>query len=178
MDSFHPLLDRTIPAGENGKYLGSSSHSEESMFGTMYATVYDPMGLAQAFVHEMAHHKLRALGISTEGTSGLIVNPPDELYASPIRKDKLRPMSAVFHAEYSFIYVTALDIRMIELETADDKKANLLKLLARNVIRMEEGFDTIWKNIKVDHDGRKFVDSFLRWAEQIIYRGKVMLDTL
>ncbi|MGA9770746.1 MAG: HEXXH motif-containing putative peptide modification protein [Blastocatellia bacterium] len=176
MDSFHPMIDLSIPREKFGTFHGSSSHSEESTFGTMFATFYDPLGLAQAFVHEMAHHKLRALGISVETTTGLITNPPDELYASPIRKDKLRPMSAVFHAEYSFMYVTALDIKMIESESQPQNITNLLSLLARNVRRMEEGLDVIQKHIKTDADGRTFIDGFLNWAERVIDKGNALLD--
>jgi hypothetical protein len=175
MDSFNPMIDLTIPRERYGTWRGSSSHSEESMFGTMFGTFYDPLGLAQAFVHEMAHQKLRALGISVETTTGLITNPPSELYASPIRKDKLRPMSAVFHAEYSFIYVTALDIKMIEAENQQQNITKLLSLLARNVRRMEEGLSVIQKHIKVDSDGRIFIDAFFNWAECVINKGNALL---
>lgn len=176
MDSFHPMIDLAIPRERYGTWHGSSSHSEESMFGTMFGTFYDPLGLAQAFVHEMAHQKLRALGISVETTTGLITNPPYELYASPIRKDKLRPMSAVFHAEYSFIYVTALDIKMIEAESQHENITNLLSLLARNVRRMEEGLDVIQKHIKVDSDGRTFIEGFFNWSERVINKGNALLE--
>jgi hypothetical protein len=175
MDSFHPMIDLDVPAEKFGVVLGSSSHSEEAMFGTMYATFHDPLGLAQAFVHEMAHQKLRALGISFETTTGLITNRADELFVSPIRKDRPRPMSAVFHAEYSFIYVTALDIKMIEAEDDARDKAALLTLLARNVARMEEGLRVIRQHIKVDADGRHFVSGFCDWAESIIARGNTLL---
>ena len=45
---------------------GSASHAFESHVGTMCATVADPVGLAQALVHELAHTKLRCLGIWLE----------------------------------------------------------------------------------------------------------------
>lgn len=175
MDSFHPMIDLDVPPEKFGTVLGSSSHSEEWMFGTMYGTFHDPLGLAQAFVHEMAHQKLRALGVSFETTTGLITNRADELFVSPIRKDQPRPMSAVFHAEYSFIYVTALDIRMIEAEGDARNRAALLALLARNVARMEEGLRVIRQHIKVDADGRHFVSGFFDWAESTIARGNAIL---
>jgi hypothetical protein len=175
MDSFHPMIDLALPTEPSGAMLGSSSHSEESMFGTMYGTCYDPLGLAQAFVHEMAHQKLRALGVSFETTTRLIINVPDELFESPIRKDKPRPMSAVFHAEYSFIYVTALDLKMIEAETDPQNRTKLLSLLARNCVRMEEGLAVIRKHVRVDPNGRKFADGFFDWAERVIAQGNSIL---
>ncbi|MFX6277450.1 HEXXH motif-containing putative peptide modification protein, partial [Acinetobacter baumannii] len=83
--------------------LGSSSHSWEQEFGAIHVTIDNVAGCAQALVHEMAHHKLRARGISIETAQRLIANPPSQRCASPIRKDRARPMTAVFHAQYSFI---------------------------------------------------------------------------
>lgn len=175
MDSYHPMIDLTVPPAKYGEALGSSSHSEESMFGTMWATFYDPLGLAQAFVHEMAHQKLRALGVSFEAADRLITNRPGELFASPIRKDRPRPMTAVFHAEYSFIYVTALDVEMIRAEADPARRATLLSLLSRNVTRMEEGLEVIKRHVKVDAEGRDFVDGFYAWAERVIESGNDLL---
>lgn len=175
MDSFHPMTDAGVPPALDGSVLGSSSHSEESMFGTMWATFYDPLGLAQAFVHEMAHQKLRALGVSLEAADRLITNRPGELYASPIRKDRPRPMTAVFHAQYSFIYVTALDLRMIETETDPRTLSSLLTLLGRNVPRIEEGLRVIREHVQVDEDGRVFVDAFIDWAARVIREGNAVL---
>src|SRR5260221_11585139 len=93
--------------------LGSSSHSDEAEFGIIYASVESPLCLAQAMVHEMAHHKLRALGISAESATRLITNDPAQLFDCPIRKDRKRPMIALFHEEYTFVHVTCLDLHMI-----------------------------------------------------------------
>lgn len=175
MDSFHPMIDTSLPADLHGPVLGSSSHSEESMFGTMWATFHDPLGLAQAFVHEMAHQKLRALGVSVERAERLITNRPEELYSSPIRKDRPRPMTAVFHAEYSFIYVTALDLKMIEAERNPPTLSSLLTLLGRNVPRMEEGLEVITKHVRTDEPGRAFVEAFTDWAARVIDAGNAVL---
>jgi len=175
MDTFHPMTDTLVPDDLPEPVLGSSSHSEESMFGTMWATFHDPLGLAQAFVHEMAHQKLRALGVSVERADRLITNRPEELYSSPIRKDRPRPMTAVFHAEYSFIYVTALDLKMIGAERDPRARASLHTLLGRNVPRMEEGLEVITKHVRTDEPGRVFVDAFTDWAARVIREGNAVL---
>lgn len=177
MDSFHPLTDTSIPPEKRAVSLGSSSHCEQAWFGTMYATVDDPLGLAQAFVHEMAHNKLFGLGLYLErSTSGLIVNPPDRLFNSPIRKDRLRPMTAVFHAQYSFMHVTELDIRMIESATDDTVRRRALHLLRRNVRRMMEGDEELRAHVQVDEAGACFMDGFQRWSERVLGRGNALLS--
>ncbi|MFX9012133.1 hypothetical protein ABTN18_20760, partial [Acinetobacter baumannii] len=74
-----------------------------------------------------------------ETAQRLIANPPSQRFASPIRKDRARPMTAVFHAQYSFIHVTALDLHMLEHAADENERSQYLMLLARNVPRMRAG---------------------------------------
>ena len=148
--------------------FGSSSHSYENELGAMHVTIDDPIGTAQAFVHEMAHLKLRAMGIMIDRSDRFIVNSPRELFSSPIRKDRLRPMTAVFHAQYSFMHVTALDLKMLKHGLEGEDKTHILMLLARNVIRMQSGYELIDKQIKTDNEGRLFVSTFMEWSAEII----------
>jgi hypothetical protein len=175
MDSFHPMIDVRIPPERYNVQRGSNSHSDEDKFGTMYGTVFDPIGLAEAMVHEMAHNKLRGLGIFVESAQRMITNRPDELFESPIRKDRMRPMSAVLHAQYSFIYVTALDLHMIGGESDPGIRAAMFSLLAYNIPRMELGHDEIRKAIKVDAMGQQFIDGFFEWSERVIGEGNRVL---
>src|SRR3954464_15098638 len=63
IDTVHPYTDPSqARLGEMA--LGSCSHSYEEHFGSLHTTVDDAFGLAQALLHEMAHQKLRALGLS------------------------------------------------------------------------------------------------------------------
>ncbi|HXE73391.1 MAG TPA: HEXXH motif-containing putative peptide modification protein [Candidatus Nitrosotenuis sp.] len=176
MDSFHPMVDVSVPLEEWGRRVGSNSHADEWQFGTMYATIYDPVALAEAFAHEMAHNKLRAYGVYVEKAYALVTNPPDELYESPIRKDILRPMTAVLHAQYSFIHVLALDLKMIPPETDPQILDHMLTLLSWNVPRMEQGYDELNRNIRVDANGRKFLDAFNAWSLRVIEEGNRVLQ--
>src|SRR5919202_1179323 len=76
-------------------------------FGTIASTINSDVGFAEALVHEMAHHKLWALGIEFESAERIIRNSPEQKFKSPIRYDCLRSMSAVLHAQYSFTYLSA-----------------------------------------------------------------------
>ncbi|NDD27738.1 MAG: HEXXH motif domain-containing protein [Proteobacteria bacterium] len=175
MDTFHPMIDTRIPPERWNVQLGSNSHSDEDKFGTMYATVFDPIGTAEAMVHEMAHNKLRGLGIYVEAAQRLITNAPDQLFESPIRKDRMRPMTAVLHAQYSFIHVTQLDLKMLAVETDTRVRDGILSMLAWNVPRMELGYDEIRSSIRVDAMGQMFIDGFFAWSDRVIEEGNQAL---
>ncbi|MBV7333769.1 hypothetical protein KFU94_37160 [Chloroflexi bacterium TSY] len=172
MHTLHPLDDPSMRVGA----LGSSSHSDEHRFGTMYATIYDPCGLAQALVHEMAHNKLRGMGVFVGSAQRLILNDPGERYVSPIIKDRLRPMTAVLHAQYSFMHVTALDIVNIKAEEDENERQKWLIFLNRNLPRMEEGYVEIQKNIQADEDGEQFLAGFYGWSDRVLSEGNALLE--
>lgn len=179
---FKALIDTVYPytSPEQARLgqlaLGSSSHSYEDDFGGIHVTVDCALGLAQALVHEMAHQKLRALGVSFESAARLIVNPPSQRFESPIRKDCLRPMTAVFHAQYSFIHVTALDLAMLATATDEHEQQLILMLLARNVPRMQAGYAEIEQHIQVDAAGAQFLAAFMSWSAEVIRKGEAVLQ--
>jgi HEXXH motif-containing protein len=176
IDTVHPCLDQQIAPEYRDLTVGSSSHSYEHWFGAVLVTADHAIGCAQALVHEMAHQKLRALGVSLEQAWRLVTNDPAQLYPSPIKIGRQRPMTAVLHAEYSFIYVTELDIRMLEAEADEVVRDQMLQLLMRNVVRMESGYETLARNIKTDSAGAAFVEAFLGWAGRAIERGYELLN--
>jgi HEXXH motif-containing protein len=175
IDTVYPYTD-PIQARLGESALGSSSHSYEEEFGSIHATVDNALGLAQAFIHEMAHQKLRALGVSFEASDRLIANDPSERFESPIRKDQARPMTAVFHAQYSFIHVTALDLHMLAQSKPGRERQYILMLLARNVPRMQQGYEEVARHIKTDEAGRAFVGAFMDWSSSVLQRGQAELD--
>lgn len=178
---FKALIDTVYPytdpqqAEFGSESLGSSSHSFEDQFGSLHATVDNALGLAQALIHEMAHQKLRALGVSLERAFRLITNDAEQQFESPIRKDRPRPMTAVFHAQYSFIHVTALNLHMLAEAGDALERQRILRLLARNVPRMEAGFEVIERHIETDAPGQQFVGSFMAWSKKILQQGRLQL---
>lgn len=171
MTVLHPLDLIQHPA--NG--LGSSSHHEEHIFGSMYGTVYDPRGLAQACVHELAHNKLRALGVWLTQANRLILNDPNDLFVSPVVTTRKRPMTAVLHAQYSFIHITALDVICVQTESDRREQAIWLQFLKRNVPRMEQGYAEIERHIQVDAAGDAFITGFMAWSRRVLDRGAALL---
>ncbi|MEO8379481.1 MAG: HEXXH motif-containing putative peptide modification protein [Acidobacteriota bacterium] len=176
IDSVHPCVDPTLTPDTRSLMAGSCSHSHEWWFGTVCVTVDHPIGCAQALVHEMAHQKLRALGVSVEKAWRLVANEETELFPSPIRIGVARPMTAVLHAQYSFIYIVELDLRMLEQERDPMVRDHILQLLMRNVVRMEAGYETLARNIRTDAEGAPFLEAFLTWARRAIEKGYATLN--
>ena len=176
VDTIQVWNDSTVTSDNYG-YISSSSHSLEEEFGTIMLTVDHPFGIAQTMVHEMAHHKLRALGISLLEANHLILNDPRELYASPIILTKKRPMTAVFHAQYSFIHVSALN-NFVYMNTFSSSELNdqAKKLLERNIPRMEAGYQEIERNLITDKSGAIFCGAFMDWSRDVIRAGKAILS--
>ena len=88
LEAIHPATHPQMPLESTDIYRGSLCHSFERLFGTIWATIFCPTGLAEAIVHEMAHQKLRVLGVSVESATAVVGNNPSNLYASPVIKDR------------------------------------------------------------------------------------------
>ncbi|MDG2534131.1 HEXXH motif-containing putative peptide modification protein [Sphingomonas sp. HITSZ_GF] len=174
LDEIQPWIDTSIP--ENARAIpGSSSHSEGDEFGTIMLTADHPFGTAQAIVHEMAHHKLRALGVQIMSASRIVGNDPAARYTSPIITDRKRPMTAVLHAQYSFMHVTVLDVAVYNAMPALREQA--VFLLSRNVPRMEGGREEIAEHLEIaDAAGEAFMDAFNRWSDATLAAGRAILD--
>ncbi|RVH69230.1 hypothetical protein CN198_14320 [Sinorhizobium meliloti] len=165
--------------GATSKTLGCSSGPGPSGFGSVCVTVFNPLGAAEGIVHELAHHKLRALGIQVEAAEQFIINSSAELYHSPIRYDKLRPMSAVLHAEYSYLHVAQLDINVARsLKTKPEQRAIAAQALAIYLPKLEYGRSVIENNIRLDGNGVAFLRGLLGWLEDVIRIGYCILDDL
>lgn len=175
LDSIHPALHPEMSLESTEIYRGSLCHSYESLFGTMWATIFCPLGLAEAMVHEVAHQKLRALGVSVESATAIVGNDPSDLYVSPIIKDRLRPLSAVLHAEYSYVHVTALDIAIVEAEQNLERREVMCGVLETNLARIEEGYESLRKHFIPGAHGEEFIQSFFAWTERTIDAGRDLL---
>ena len=176
-DSVSIFLDSRSELYENT--TGSMSTHDRETFGRVAATVNTAAGFAHALVHEMSHNKLRALGIRFESAERIIRNSPGQKYLSPIRYDCLRPMQAVFHAQYSFTHVAALDIEVIN----SGKHVELNPIICRHSLadklpKLQFGLNVIRRNIEVDDAGADFMIGFFDWSERVLAAGFGILDDM
>ena len=160
------VMDLREPAGDS---LGSYSGHAPSPPFAVYVTCFDAFGAAESLVHEMAHVKLRCLGVQVESGSRLILNPPSELYHSPLRSYP-RPMTAVVHAFYSWLHITELCARWADV----DPQRALLRM-ARNCDWIEAMGEEILQHVRTDEAGRKFLPPLFAWAGRLLARGRALL---
>lgn len=147
--------------------IGSSSHNRATRFGVIGLTVDCPIGTAQSIVHETAHHKLRAMGVDNEVATRIICNPPDQLFMSPVVGCP-RPMTALLHAQFAFIHVLQLDIKMLKTEVDLVRRRDILTLTAGIAPLMIAGSLTIRSEAQLDSDGEAFMDGFFAWSDRVL----------
>jgi HEXXH motif-containing protein len=163
----HAALDPDVDDDLGWATIATSSHSYDDAFGTLWATVHSPLGLAEAIVHEMAHHKLRAYGVRFESADRIATNAPSERYPSALLGGRMRPMPAVLHAQYALLHMVALKLAVLAAGPA--VAAGLARALLRRDLQMVgEGAVTIGRNLVVDRHGARFMPALWRWQAQLI----------
>lgn len=85
-------------------------------------------------------------------------------------------MTAVLHAQYAFIHVVELDLRMLAAENDPIVRDRILQLLLRNVVRMEVGHATLAASVLTDTAGAPFIGACLAWARRSMDSGYDALD--
>lgn len=144
-------------------------------FGWIYVTADDAWGFAEGIVHEMAHWKLRAFGVWFEEWDNLLLDHSfTQMYDSPVRKDKPRPMGAVLHAQYSYVHVAEMVRRMYEAKSdADGSDAQWLQLQLR---RIAEGQETLRAHARGTLGvGDAFLVGLDDWTDEVLSAGRLAL---
>jgi prolyl 4-hydroxylase len=80
-----------------------------------------------------------------------------------------------WHAQYSYVHVTTLDIQILKAERDSTKREVLGRVLERNLSRIEEGYDTLRRHFKPGEHGREFMEGFFGWTEKTIGLAKELL---
>lgn len=160
LDHFTPLQY----AGELGAGSCSGHNRADESGGRMgvYVTINDAIGGAEGVMHELAHQRLHAMGIDLEAHDRrLLLNDDEWRFFSPIRRDVLRPMSALLHGIYAWTFV-------LEIDLANDG----LTYLASNVPKVRRGLQEIEANVQATDEGQAFLGGFLSWAHDATARGE------
>lgn len=140
------------------------------VINAVYVTMNSLSGCAEGIYHEVAHARLEALGMNIETHDGaLILNTPDELYESPVRRDKKRPMSAVIQAIYSWIVFGENDIRCAAIPGNASTSA---EYLINNLPKIEDGLREIRNHVRCTPEGTAFMDGYFEWGDTIVTRAR------
>jgi HEXXH motif-containing protein len=171
METLHPAVDLSMPRILPGSRIRSASHSCEQRFGTLWATVNSAAGLAQSMVHEMAHHKLRVLGVAAGSADIVVANGSEDMFPSPV-VDFPRPMSAILHAHYALLHVMALDIALLKSVRRTAVVAALSRSYVRHAALLNQSATTIRTHMVVDAFGASFMPTLWAWMERVLEDGR------
>jgi HEXXH motif-containing protein len=150
-------------------HVPAACHSLESLFDAVGVSVHCPLTCAEGIVHELAHQKLRALGVHCDRlNAGLVLNSPDDLVASPFRDLARRPISAVFHGVYAYLHVVQLD----QLVHREGHQSGFLdQRTAQNLARLSAGFAILEGRLRLDPVGTSFWAGLTRWFHELRSAG-------
>jgi HEXXH motif-containing protein len=138
----------------------------------MWATVNSNVGLAEAIVHEMAHHKMRAFGVGFERAEHLVANPPGERYPSPLLGGRPRPMPALLHAHYALLHMVALELEIAATGVVNARPI-VAALLRRHLELIDSGEATLRRNLVVDEYGAHFLPALRNWQARLLTRAEI-----
>ena len=176
LDEFWPKWSLTMlnHAGSRGCSSGHYDLKHGSIrrpyVNAVYVTINSHQGCAEGIYHEVGHIRLNALNLRIEEHDGrLITNTPDELYISPIRRDKKRPMSAVIQAIYSWLIFGENDLQVAVLP---DNALVSAEYLIGNLPKIEDGLVTIREHVKCTAEGTKFMDGYFEWGDDLVTRAR------
>lgn len=176
-NSFHNYVQYITPFDcdlwPDNPYLSSSGCSAGEP-GVIYLTTRHPFPLAEAMVHEMAHMKLFSMGIGIEQADAIIENSPHEMYYSPVKETE-RPMTAIFHAVYSFIHILHLDNLVLKNERGAQEWPAYLAMAKDTLAKMKYGCSIVEKNIKTSAEGKLFVQEFLNKASKTMFETEQII---
>lgn len=190
--SIKKFLDGYAPFGEKGietskTFIGcicgpatktyDTSHLLGSPAVSVTSCLSSVIGAADGIIHESWHQRLYQMGIEMEEhNQQLIGNLPDDLYNSPIRFDKLRPMSACVQAIYSYIAVSEFHLQLLkyviehkETPIGAADLGNVLRINAYNLHRINNGYNLLSKElIGITESGKSFRENFLDYNKRVI----------
>jgi hypothetical protein len=177
IDSVDLFLHSKSPYDDGG--VGSSSGHGGSEFGVVASTVNSAVGFAGSLVHEMAHHKLRALGVQFETADRLILNPPERQFRSPVRYDCLRPMAAVLQGQYAFTYSAALCLEIIRPGEDPERDRRIAsEALAVKLPKLVFGLEVLRRHAEVDAEGAAFLEGLYDWCYRLFEDGFAILERM
>lgn len=162
LTSVRPLKSTRQP--DDVDHGAGCSCGNTTRFGGIETTVYGSLGFAEGTVHELGHWKLHACGVHLEEWTHLVANDPGELFESPIRKDKPRPMGACVQAQYSYLHV-------LELNVIAQNAGVFAGMLRLNRDRMAAGREVLKQWRPTPTSGEAYRAALDSWCGELLERA-------
>ena len=148
--------------------LGTACGSSSETLTVVQSVADSRVGFAEGIVHELGHQKLRTLGVAFESAARLLGPDNSPRFPSPIRMDKLRPLSAVLHAQYSYTYVLALYCAILDSDADPEAQHALINDRLPYILpRMRFGMSVLDTEL-FNVDGRSFTSALHKWTGRLI----------
>lgn len=155
------------PFARTKNFPGCSCGSDLSRPFGLWTTVDSVVGISEGIFHEMAHQKLRHLGVTFDDGGLLLNNPATQTDLSPIRLDVLRPISAILHAQYSYSYVFDVYLHALKEDLDNDEKHELRLAISRVLSRLRFGRSTLLRLARPTNLGEQFLTELWRWFSEM-----------
>lgn len=167
------IFDWPQGVGARGCFCGTpprlGSREDTSLFGEVFSTVFDSVGFLEGVVHEMTHWKLHALGVHfEEWDDRLLLNRPEEVFESSLRKDKPRPMGAVLHAHWVCLHVLCVDMAAAASKCNGCPKGDDAEHIAAAVKRVKEGQATVGAGARWTPAGAELWRGIEDWTADLL----------
>ena len=165
-DEFKTLVsDIVMVVGDDQAQYQFDGGSSYFLWGALFlnaSTKQNDVVVLEALAHESAHMLLYACA----SDEALVLNPDDELYASPLRRD-LRPMDGIYHATFVSARMHWAMQRLIKsgiLDEADFRIA--IEARDADYANFWQGYETIQKNGKLTQTGSAIMNATLDYMRQ------------
>ena len=77
-------------------------------------------------------------------------------------------MTAVVHAQYSFIHILKIDNLLFQHAGSKEDRATAQALICDTLPKMKKGLGEIRRHAVCDRAGRQFLNGFFAWCEEVI----------
>jgi HEXXH motif-containing protein len=154
-----------------GKGCSSGHHvmTDTLNMRAVYVTVNDRQGCAQGMYHEMAHVRLRTLGIHMDTHTGmLLTNGDDERFNSPVRFDIKRPMPAVLQGLYAWLMFIENDWQLMKAGVSSDDDFG--QYTFHNLPKIANGIAEVKKFARTTNAGAAFLQGIYDWSDDLLTR--------
>ena len=166
--SLHPFHDPDeVMSG------ASVCHSSDKPadFGAILSTIDSPYHLAENIIHETAHQKLFALGIRKESCDGFVANSRKKRLKSPVVPEYSRPMTALVHEIYAYMYVTAFNLSLLQIGLDAEDESRVRGRIDKGLRLLGEGAREMKPYRRADRLGQPFFEGFDLWLDEILDRA-------
>jgi len=149
--------------------VGASSASYGLPPGYMCVTSDNALGCAQGLIRELAHLKLRLMGIDEKSQdSPIFINPKVKKDDPCLRDIMLNSVNQMFHEFYTGIHLLELSLSIYKTKLSSFEREQVEQLMSKNVIRMSKGVFELLPNIAYPAEFGPFMENVKKWSLDLI----------